>query len=234
MSTGSSDHLPAIELEPDGPVRSSIIWLHGLGADGHDFVPIVPELELSPDLGVRFVFPHAPSIPVTLNGGMVMPAWYDIRGANLGAGQDIEGLRHSEARVRDLVQREEARGVPVSRILLAGFSQGGAVALHTGLRYERSLAGILALSSYLMGEDLLARERHDANLETPIFQAHGEYDPMVPVQRGARAHEILLALGHTVTWRTYPMMHAVCPEEIRDVGRWLERVLAPGEKSEPN
>lgn len=228
MTESSPEYLPAIELEPNGSATCSVIWLHGLGADGNDFVPLVPELNLPPEPGVRFVFPHAPSIPVTINGGMVMPAWYDIRGADLGAGQDMEGLRASADRIRDLVDREEARGIPSSRIVLAGFSQGGAVALHLGLRLDRPLAGILALSCYLMGAGSLAGERHPANQDTPIFQAHGDYDPMVPPERGREAHDLLVSLGHTATWRTYPMMHAVCEEEIRDIGRWLEEVLVSG------
>lgn len=235
-SPSSPEYLPAIELEPQGTAERAIIWLHGLGADGYDFVPLVPELDLPATLGVRFVFPHAPGIPVTLNGGMVMPAWYDIRGTDLKAGQDLEGLRESAGRIRSLIEREEARGIPCSRIVLAGFSQGGAVALHTGLRLDRPLAGILALSTYVVGEDLLAGERHPANAGTPVFQAHGQYDPMVPIARGEAARDLLVSLGHTVTWRTYPMMHAVCPEETRDIGDWLRSVLDPGEKrkGEPN
>lgn len=232
-------YLPAVEIEPEGEARGSVIWLHGLGADGHDFVPIVPVLGMPPRLALRFVFPHAPSIPVSMNGGLIMPAWYDIRDPDLGAGQDLDGMRQSADRVRGLVEREESRGILSSRIVLAGFSQGGAVALHLGLRLERRLAGIMALSSYVVGAGLLAAEQHPANASTPIFQAHGTQDPMVALGRGEEARDLLLGLGHTVLWRTYPMMHGVCEEEIEDIGEWLEQVLGPGagepeRKGEPN
>lgn len=216
--------LPCVEVDPPGSPRCVVLWLHGLGADGHDFEPIVPELGLDPELGVRFVFPHAPRMPVTLNMGMVMPAWYDIRSLD-ARGQDEKGIRESSDRVEKLLAAEIEKGIPASRIVLAGFSQGGAVALHTGLRTSRRLAGVLALSSYLLLPDSLEAETTDAERRTPIFQAHGTHDPVVPIALGRRSHEELRRLGWSPEWRDYPMAHQVCLEEIRDVGSWLGRVL---------
>lgn len=213
--------LPRVELDPDGDPRGTVIWLHGLGADGNDFVPIVPELGLPQDHGLRFVFPHAPAIPVTLNMGMVMPAWYDITEVDLQRRHDEPGIRRSAAQVRALIAHENARGVPTEKIVLAGFSQGGAIALFEGLRHPDRLAGILALSTYLVCEDSLDRERTDANAETPIFQAHGDYDPMVAIDRGRAAADALTSREYRLDFRTYPMPHAVHPEEIADVGEWL-------------
>jgi phospholipase/carboxylesterase len=221
----SAGLLPAVELEPAIPARSSVIWLHGLGADGHDFEPIVPELGLPDSLAVRFIFPHAPSIPVSINGGMVMPAWYDIRELELRRGHDEQGIGRSAEQVRALIARENERGVESERIVLAGFSQGGAIALHVGLRHPHKLAGVIALSTYLLGEESLARELAPANRRVPIFQAHGLQDPMVPFERGLAARERLLELGLPVEWHTYRMQHAVCPEEIRDIGAWLKTRL---------
>jgi len=212
--------LPCVEIEPAGPARFSVIWLHGLGADGHDFEPIVPELGLE-DAAVRFVFPHAPAIPVTINGGMVMPAWYDITNLDLARRHDEAGIRRSAAALERLVEREHARGVPSGRIVLAGFSQGGAVALHAALRHPEPLLGIVALSTYLVLAETLEAERSQANLRTPIFQAHGTFDPMVQVERGRSSYERLAALGYDVVWHDYPMQHQVCWEEIRDLSAWL-------------
>jgi phospholipase/carboxylesterase len=220
--------LPAVELDPpEGvPIRSSVIWLHGLGADGHDFEPIVPELGLPRDSGVRFVFPHAPAIPVTINQGFVMPAWYDIVALDLDRRHDEDGVRRSADHLRALIGREqETHDLSPDRIVLAGFSQGGAVASYTGLRHPDRLAGILALSTYLVMDDSLERERSAANQKTPIFQAHGLYDPMVPLARGEAAHRRLVELDYDVEWHTYPMPHAVHPQEIADIGAWLVRVL---------
>jgi len=203
-----------------------VIWLHGLGADGHDFEPIVPGLGLDKALGVRFVFPHAPRRPVSINMGMRMPAWYDIREVDLRREPDKKGMHESAAQIRDLIARENKRGVPTPKVVLAGFSQGGAVALHVALRYPERLAGVLALSTYLAGEESLEVEASAANRETPIFQAHGDLDPMVPVERGQEARDRLRALGYAVHWKTYPMEHQVCPEEIEDVGRWLAERLS--------
>jgi phospholipase/carboxylesterase len=220
------DYLPSVEIEPTGPARAAVIWLHGLGADGHDFEGIVPELHLPAGLGVRFVLPHAPAIPVTLNGGYIMPAWYDIRESDLDRRGDRDGLLRSVDRVRELVDREEERGIPVSRIVVAGFSQGGAVALHLGLTEPRPLAGILGLSTYLVERDESGPEA--AARKPPVFLAHGTEDPMVPLAGGEEARTVLRRLGYSVEWHTYPMPHAVCAEEIDAAGRWLERVLARG------
>lgn len=222
----SSPLLECVVLEPGRPADASVVWLHGLGASGYDFPPIVGELGLPEDHAVRFVFPHAPSIPVTVNGGMVMPAWYDILGMDFERRVDEAGVRASAGRARDLIEREKAAGVPASRIVLAGFSQGGAIALHEGLRHPETLAGILALSTYLACDGNLEEERTEANLATPILQCHGTQDPMVTPRMGEAARDRLQALGHAVDWRTYPMAHQVCPEEIEHIGAWLRGVLA--------
>lgn len=214
--------LPCVEIEPQKPAKATVIWLHGLGADGHDFEPIVPHLGLDA-LGVRFVFPHAPRRAVTINMGMLMPAWYDIRSSDLGTEPDVAGMQQSVGQVRDLLARETERGIPTSKIVVAGFSQGGAVALHAGLTHPQPLAGILALSTYLVldGNDDLA----EANRRIPIFEAHGTEDSMVPFEAGERTHRLLEKLGYGVEWKTYPMAHEVIPEEIRDIGAWLAKVL---------
>lgn len=219
-----TDYLPCIEQNPDTEAIASVVWLHGLGANGYDFAPVPPVLGLPQDLPVRFVFPHAPSIPVTLNMGFVMPAWYDIQ--SLGErGHDVEGIERSAEEVRKLVEREIDRGVPSHRIVLAGFSQGGAMALHVGLRFPARLAGILALSSYLLLGERLKAEASEANRKSPIFQGHGSYDPMVELSYGRRSRSFLEELGYDVAWHEYPMEHAVCPEELADVGAWLADVL---------
>lgn len=218
--------LPCVEIAPSGgrAATRAVIWLHGLGADGHDFEPIVPELGLD-DLAVRFVFPHAPRIPVTINGGMVMPAWYDITDLDLRRRADLDGVRRSDEHVRALIRRENERGVPTEHIVLAGFSQGGAIALHAGLRHAETLAGIVALSTYLIEPETLEADRADANLRTPVLQAHGTQDPMVPAAAGRAAHERLVALGYDATWHDYPMMHQVCLEEIQEVAAFLRARL---------
>lgn len=213
--------LPAVEHETAADPAHSVIWLHGLGADGHDFAPIVPELVAPQWPALRFVFPHAPVRPVTINGGMPMRAWYDIADFDLHARQDEAGMRASVAAAEALIARENARGVPDERIVLAGFSQGGAIALAAGLRHGRRLAGIVALSTYLVLGDSLETERSAANAATPIFQAHGTLDPVVAPPRGEAAHERLAALGYAVERHTYPMAHAVCAEEIGDLRHWL-------------
>ncbi|MCB9876473.1 MAG: dienelactone hydrolase family protein [Planctomycetes bacterium] len=217
--------LPAVTIEPPVPARASVVWLHGLGADGHDFAPIVPELRLPPELGVRFVFPHAEQIPVTINGGMVMPAWYDIAEIDLQRRHDEVGVRRSAAAVGQLLQHEHERGVPWRRMVLAGFSQGGAVALFAALRHPERLAGVVAMSTYLVGEDSLDAEASLANRDVPILQAHGTMDPMVPLQRGQAAHQALTARGYAVEWHDYPMPHTVVLEEIEAIGEFLRRVL---------
>ena len=219
------DYLPGVEVVTGQPVRSAVIWLHGLGADGHDFEAIVPYLGLD-RLGVRFVFPHAPRRPVTINMGLIMRAWYDIRGLNVGSEPDLKGIRESVAQVTDLVDRERERGIDSTRIVLAGFSQGGVVALHVALRYNELLAGVVALSTYLPEAEVLEKERSGANRGIPIFQAHGLYDPMIPPELGERARDRLQGLGHPVNWNTYPMQHEVNADEIADLGAWLRGRLA--------
>ena len=218
--------LPTVEHETAANPRYSIIWLHGLGADGHDFAPIVPELVDPAWPALRFVFPHAPVRPVTINNGMSMRAWYDVAGFDAHARQDEAGIRASVAEVETLIAREHARGVPSERIFLAGFSQGGAIALAAGLCHAERLAGIVALSTYLPIAATLAAERSAANAATPIFQAHGTVDPVVALPRGSASRDTLQALGYRVDWHTYPMAHAVCAEEIGDLRRWLGQRLA--------
>jgi phospholipase/carboxylesterase len=220
--------LETIEVETGKSPTASVIWMHGLGADGNDFVPIVNELELDGTPAIRFVFPHAPMRPVTINNGFVMRAWYDVSLGDL-EGQsrrsDEQGVRESQAHITALIEREARRGVGAEHIVLAGFSQGGAIALQTGLRYPRKLAGVLALSTYLPLAESLTQEATPANRTTPIFMAHGTYDPVVPLMMGAGSMTLLSGLGYAVEWRQYPMPHSVCPEEIEDIGEWLRKVL---------
>ncbi|MCP3980998.1 MAG: alpha/beta fold hydrolase [bacterium] len=220
-----SELLDCVEIDPAGDVRCSVIWLHGLGADGHDFEPIVPHLGLPDSLGVRFVFPHAPLRPVTVNMGMTMRAWYDIRGLDLRRDQDLEGIQESARQTRALIDRENERGVPNGRIVLAGFSQGGAVALHVGLRLDPRPAGLLALSTYLLLPESLEAEHAGRGSELPLFQGHGTLDPLVPIDRGEAARDALREVGYEIDWHSYPMQHEVCPQEIADVGAWLGRTL---------
>jgi phospholipase/carboxylesterase len=219
-----SDLLEAIEIETAPAPTATIIWLHGLGADGHDFEPIVPELGLPKSTAVRFIFPHAPVQPVTINGGARMRAWYDV--TNDGQ-QDAAGIRASQARVEALIARERERGISPASIVLAGFSQGGAVALQTGLRYPERLAGILALSCYLPGPETLEQEVSQTNRNVPIFMAHGTQDPVIPLSWAMRSRDRLKALGYAIEWREYPMPHSVCAEEIADISSWLRRILQP-------
>ena len=216
--------LPALVIEPPLPATASVIWLHGLGADGHDFEPIVPELGLG-DGPVRFIFPHAPQRPVTINGGYVMRAWYDITAPDLGQGQDEAGTRESERLLQAWIEHEMEQGIPAERIILAGFSQGGAIALHTGLRYPQKLGGIMALSTYLPLADTVADEKHAANADIPIFMAHGSDDPIIPLAFAAQSRDQLTSLGHTVEWHEYPMPHSVCMEEIQAISAWLQQRL---------
>lgn len=219
--------LPRIEIESAPQPTAAVIWLHGLGADGNDFAGLVPELDLSACPPIRFVFPHAPSLPVTINGGYVMPAWYDIRGADLVSRQDAEGIQASARAIDALIAHEISRGIAPERIVLAGFSQGCAMALHTGLRYPQALAGIMALSGYLPLAETFAAERHPANANTPVFMAHGSQDPVVVPARGEASRDLLASLGYAVQWHTYPMPHSVHPREIADIAAFLTRVLAP-------
>lgn len=219
--------LPRVELESAPNPSAAVIWLHGLGADGHDFAGLVPELDLSNCPPIRFVFPHAPSMPVTVNGGYVMPAWYDILGPNLVSQQDAAGIQASERAIVALIAHEVARGIPAERIVLAGFSQGCAMALHTGLRLPQRLAGIMALSGYLPLADRLAAERHAANAHTPVFMAHGTQDPVVALARGEASRDALATLGQPVQWHSYPMPHSLHPREIADISAFLAQVLGP-------
>jgi phospholipase/carboxylesterase len=221
--------LDAVEINPAGPPRACIIWLHGLGADGHDFEPLVPQLDIVDALDVRVLLPHAPRRPVTINGGMVMPAWYDIIAPDFRQGQDSDGIRASGQQLTALIEREIASGIPASRILLAGFSQGGAMVLHTGLRYSQSLAGILVLSAYLPLADTLQSEASAANAAVPIMMAHGMQDPVVPPMLALQSRDILQQQGYHVNWHSYPMQHAVCPEEMLDIRDWLLQCLQSGQ-----
>jgi phospholipase/carboxylesterase len=218
--------LNTIEIETAPNPRAAIVLMHGLGADGNDFVPIAHELNLGSVGPVRFVFPNAPVIPVTINGGYRMPAWYDILGADIARREDEAGLRQSQAAIEALLQREVARGIPANRIVIAGFSQGCAMALQTGLRHSERLAGIVGLSGYLPLAASTAAERHAANAQTPIFLAHGRHDDVIPLSRAQASRDALQALGHRVDWHEYAMAHSVCMEEIADLNSWLLGVLA--------
>jgi phospholipase/carboxylesterase len=217
--------LDCVEHNTGSHPTHCVIWLHGLGADGHDFAPIVPELRLPASLSVRFIFPHATIQPVTINGGMTMRSWYDILTPNLVKREDERGIRVSERAIQALIARENARGIPTERIVLAGFSQGCAMTLHTGLRSPTKLAGLMGLSGYLPLIDMADNERHAANASTPIFLAHGTHDPVVTLERAEASRAKLVALGYTVQWHTYPMQHSVCPDEIHDISRFLQSVL---------
>ncbi len=217
--------LETIDIETGPSPATSVIVLHGLGADGNDFVPVARELELAPVGPVRFVFPHAPVMPVTINNGYRMRAWYDILGVDLVRREDEAGLRHSLTLVEELIAREKERGSAASRIVIAGFSQGCAMALLTGLRHKERLAGIVGMSGYLPLADTLAKERTDANALTPLFLAHGQQDGVVPIERAVASRDALRGLGYDVEWHEYPMAHSVCMEEINDLSGWLLKVL---------
>ena len=214
--------LEKVELDPEGVPAGTVIWLHGLGADGHDFEPIVPMLDLG--VAVRFVFPHAPVRPVTINGGMEMRAWYDIDPRQPLAG--TADIRESADAVEDLVRDEEARGVPRSRIVLAGFSQGGVIALHLALRSESRFAGVMALSTYVHDPEHLADEISFSSIDMPVLMAHGQMDPMIPITRAITSREALTGLGYDVQWHEYGMGHEVCPQEIADIATWLDANFA--------
>lgn len=205
--------------------RYSVIWLHGLGADGHDFEPIVAELNFKNKDKTRFIFPHAPSMPVTVNNGMVMPAWYDIVAPQIDAGQDEKGMRHSAMQISQLIEAEIERGIASKNIVLAGFSQGGAIALHTGLRFNQPLAGIMALSTYLPLDTFVSNEASAENKDISIFWAHGLQDPVVPVPLAEISKEFLTQLGYKIDWHRYPMEHSVIPQEIDDISHWLDQIF---------
>jgi len=218
-----SELLEHIEIEPERPATATVIWLHGLGADGHDFEPVVPALKLPPSLAIRFIFPHAPTRPVTINGGAEMRAWYDFIPHSETEG--VDDINASGEQIKAFMYREMERGIPSEKILLAGFSQGGVIALHTGLRFEHRLAGILALSTYLYDLRGTERERSDANLAIPIMMAHGTHDPLIPVMRAATSRENLIRLGYDVRWFDYPMGHQVCLEEVEEISMFFQEVL---------
>lgn len=218
--------LPAVEILT-GPVPThAVIWMHGLGADGHDFEPVVDEFDTDRLPPTRFIFPHAPERAVTINGGYVMRAWFDIYSRDYGnRAEDAEGTEASAAQVEALIARENARGIPDERIVLAGFSQGGAIALHAGLRHPRRLAGVMALSTFLPLAERLAGEAHPANRDVPIFMAHGQGDSVIPHAFAQQSAELLAAAGYSLEWRSYPMEHSLCLPEVRDIEDWLAKVL---------
>jgi phospholipase/carboxylesterase len=217
--------LETIEVETAPKPSAGVIWLHGLGADGNDFEPIVPQLVPRGARAWRFVFPHAPVRPVSINGGMRMRAWYDIKGLDRNAAEDVAGFQSTDVEVRALIAKEIARGIPANRIVLAGFSQGGAVSLYTVPRLAEKLAGVMALSCYLPQQASFAAERNPANDATPIFMAHGQSDATLPMMRGLKSRDFLRSQGYTIEWHDYPMAHAVCPAEIADIREFLYRVL---------
>lgn len=214
-----------VEISSSARPTASIIWLHGLGADGYDFTPVVEKMQPLPH--IRFILPHAPRMPVTLNGGYVMPAWYDIYGRDLTAGQDEAGIRASQQHIEELIAAEIARGIAPERIALAGFSQGGAIALQTGLRQQEPLAGIIALSTYLPLAEKFATEASQASRQTPVFMAHGTWDDVIPLAAGQASRDRLETGGYLVDWHEYPMPHAVCAEEIADIRAFILKILSP-------
>lgn len=221
-----SSALPYIETNPVSEIKATVIWLHGLGDSGHGFAPIVPELRLPDALGVRFVFPHAPERPVTINGGMRMRAWYDIKSMDFDKRADLTGVRESAEQVEQLIEAEISNGVPPEKIILAGFSQGGVIALHLGPRFSKSLGGIMGLSTYMCQPELLAGEAHPANQQTPVFMAHGEMDDVVPIAMGKAAYDTLTANQYNVSWQSYRMKHNLNMDEINAISQWLRARLA--------
>ena len=223
-----SEYLETIEIETAPNPTATVIWMHGLGADGNDFAPMVPELRLGSAPAIRFVFPHAPMIPVTINNGYVMRAWYDVSYGDLEGKSrqaDEKGVRASQAEIEKLIAREVARGIRANKIVIAGFSQGGAIALHTGLRHAAPLAGIMALSSYLPAPHTLPAEAAAANRDIALLYAHGSDDQVIPIAMAETSRQSLSAAGYAVEWHDYPMQHSVCLEEIRDISAWLQTVL---------
>jgi len=221
MDYRKSETAEAVTLNPRAKPLASVIWLHGLGADGHDFVPLVPELQLPDSTGIRFTFPHAPVRPVTINGGMRMRAWYDIVGLSARTTEDDAGIQASSALVRDWIEREVSSGVAANRVIVAGFSQGGAIALHAALRYPEALGGVVALSSYRPRWQRLTAEAAPANRSIAILMCHGTFDAVVPLELGTASRDTLLAAGYAVSWQTYPMQHQVCGAEISKISDWL-------------
>ena len=219
--------LPCIEIETADHPTAAVIWLHGLGADGNDFASLLPQLDLAGCPGIRFIFPSAPSMPVTVNGGFVMPAWYDIIGRSSNELEDESGIERSAKAIEALIERERSRGIAPNKIVLAGFSQGCAMVLHTGLRYPHALGGIMALSGYLPLKDSFIKNRNPANQQTPIFMAHGEWDSVITLERSEHSKDLLETNGYAVQWQTYAMEHSVHPHEIVDISHFLSRVFNP-------
>ncbi len=217
--------LPFVEVSPSASPNACVIWLHGLGDSGHGFAPIVPELKLPASMAVKFIFPHAPERPITINNGMRMRAWYDIKSLDFKSRADLGGVQESSAQVEQLINTQIESGIPANRIVLAGFSQGGVIALHLASRFSQKLAGVLALSTYMCEPDLLAKDAIDINRDTPIMMAHGEQDEVVPVFMGNAAYKTLKENNFNVTWQTYTMQHNVCMQELKDIGEWLKKVL---------
>lgn len=215
----------AVIIEPKSSHKASVIWLHGLGADGHDFEPIIPELGLANEPGIRFIFPHAPIRPVTINSGMSMRAWYDVKSPNLREQEDSEAITKSSNLINNYIEAEINAGISSEKIILAGFSQGGAISLHTGLRYSSPLAGLLALSTYLPLPERLTNEASNENKNILVMMAHGTFDPVIPVEQGRHSCEALKEHGYSVEWHEYPMQHAVCMEEINTIGKWIRERL---------
>jgi phospholipase/carboxylesterase len=220
-----SDLLEHIQIETNDNPEIAIIWMHGLGADGNDFVPMVRELDLAGLPGIRFIFPHAKTMPVTINNGYVMRSWYDITGLEAGRREDENGLRASQQDIEAFIAREKARGIPASRIILAGFSQGCAMTIQTGLRHPERLAGLLCLSGYVPLSAKLPTERTEAAKSTPIFMAHGRYDNVVPFNRAEASRDLLVSLGYQLEWHEYAMQHSLCLEEVEHMSAWLKKVL---------
>ena len=221
-----SEHaLPYVEVNPKSQARATVIWLHGLGDSGNGFAPIVPDLKLPSELGIRFVFPHAPMRPVTINNGMTMRAWYDITSLDFNNRADSQGVKESSDLVADLIKKEISQGIPANKIVLAGFSQGGVIALNLGTRFEKTLAGVMSMSSYMSEPEKLSAEAHDANKNTPIFIAHGTHDDVVPIFMGSTACKVLESNGYQATWHEYAMQHNVCSQQLDDISSWLQEKL---------
>jgi phospholipase/carboxylesterase len=222
-----SEHaLPYVEVNPKSQVKATVIWLHGLGDSGNGFAPIVPDLKLPDELGIRFVFPHAPMRPVTINNGMTMRAWYDITSLDFNNRADSQGVKESSKLVADLIEKEIAQGVPANKIVLVGFSQGGVIALNLGTRFEKTLAGVMSMSSYMSEPEKLSDEAHSANRNTPIFVAHGTHDDVVPIFMGSAACKVLESNGYQATWHEYAMQHNVCAQQLSDISNWLQEKLS--------
>ncbi len=215
----------AVVIEPNNIHRSSVIWLHGLGADGYDFQPVIPEFKLPESHGIRFIFPHAPKRAITINDGMVMRAWYDVKHPDLMQEEDIDSINESAAILNKYIDQEIEEGIPSEKIVIAGFSQGGTIALHAGLHCSLKLCGLLALSTYLPIADRFALKQDNVNSQTPIMMLHGKFDPVIPIHQGQSSRDMLQNAGYSVSWHEYPMQHALCSQEIDDISKWLQERL---------